>query len=68
MSYIDIDYFSLDPLLKLYNPDPDIFNENMDTSLYDQLLLEAENTTKKNVLNKIWDAIKNVFKWIFFIF
>lgn len=64
MTFVDISDFILDPFSESYSIDPSIFEENAHSTFYEDLLLEAADTKKKNVFQKLWGMIKKLFKWI----
>ena len=60
MSFIEMNDFILDPFSELHPVDTSIFEENVNSTFNEEILIEAFNTKKKNVFQKIWDIIKKV--------
>lgn len=60
-----LESMDLDPLRKYESSDPyEMFSENGDTFLEEALSEAGKDANKKNVIQKIWDFIKKVCKWI----
>lgn len=60
---------TLDPLLEHNGFDNDIYFDPMEvfkteSTYIDNILNEAADTKKKNILSRLWDTVKKIVKWI----